>query len=89
MTRINRTCDRLIGRLNNDTNGRATLITAMQSIINEMIAEGKLFFGSYVAEDTRYKPAGDKAYFVLYIGDIDSIEKIYLDFNFSYANPFE
>ena len=89
MTRINRTCDRLIGRLNNDTNGRATLITAMQSIINEMIAEGKLFFGSYVAEDTRYKPAGDKAYFVLFIGDIDSIEKIYLDFNFSYANPFE
>lgn len=89
MTRINRTCDRLIGRLNNDTNGRATLITAMQSIINEMIAEGKLFFGSYVAEDDRYKPVGDKAYFVLFIGDIDSIEKIYLDFNFSYANPFE
>lgn len=89
MTRINRTCDRLIGRLNNDTNGRATLITAMQSIINEMCAEGKLFFGSYVTEDTRYKPAGDKAYFVLFVGDIDSIEKIYLDFNFSYANPFE
>ena len=89
MTRINRTCDRLIGRLNNDTNGRATLITAMQSIINEMCAEGKLFFGSYVAEDTRYKPAGDKAYFVLYISDTDSIEKVYLDFNFTYANRFE
>ena len=89
MTRINRTCDKLIGRLNNDTNGRATLITAMQSIINEMIAEGKLFFGSYVAEDTRYKPAGDRAYFVLYISDIDSIEKVYLDFNFTYANRFE
>lgn len=89
MTRVNRTCDKLIGRLNNDANGRATLITAMQSIINEMIAEGKLFFGSYVAEDTRYKPAGDKAYFVLYISDTDSIEKVYLDFSFTYANRFE
>lgn len=88
MTRINRTCDRLIGRLNNDENGRATLVSAMQGIINEMIAEGKLFGGSYVTEDDRYKPVGDRAYFVLYIGDIDSVEKIYLDFNFSYANPF-
>lgn len=88
MTRINRTCDRLIGRLNNDTNGRATLVTAMQKIINEMIAEGKLFAGSYVAEDSRHKAVGDKAYFVLYIGDIDSIEKIYLDYQFSYSNPF-
>lgn len=89
MTRCNRTCDKYIGRLNNDANGRATLITAMQSIINEMIAEGKLFFGSYVAEDTRYSPDGDRAYFVLYISDIDSIEKVYLDFNFTYANRFE
>lgn len=89
MTRINRTCDKLIGRLNNDANGRATLLTAMQGIINEMIAEGKLFFGSFVSEDERYKPVGDRAYFLLTIGDIDSVEKIYLDFNFSYANPFE
>lgn len=89
MTRVNRTCDKLIGRLNNDANGRATLLTAMQGIINEMIAEGKLFFGSFVSEDERYKPVGDRAYFLLTIGDIDSVEKIYLDFNFSYANPFE
>ena len=89
MTRINRTCDKLIGRLNNDANGRATLVTAMQSVINEMIAEGKLFSGSNAGEDPRYKPVGDRAYFYLQIGDIDSMEKIYLDYNFSYANPFE
>lgn len=88
MTRINRTCDKLTGRLNNDENGRATLVTAMNGIIGEMIAEGKLFQGSYAAEDPRYKPVGDRAYFFLQIGDIDSMEKIYLDFNFSYANPF-
>ena len=88
MTRVNRTCDKLVGRLNNDANGRATLVTAMNSVIREMIGERKLFEGSYAAEDTRYKPVGDRAYFMLVIGDIDSLEKIYLDYNFSYANPF-
>ena len=88
MTRINRTCDKLIGRINNDANGRATVITAMTTIIREMISEGKLFEGSYAAEDTRYKPVGDRAYFLLVIGDIDSIEKVYLSFRFHYANPF-
>ena len=89
MTRVNRTCDKLVGRLNNDANGRATIVTAMNSVIREMIGERKLFEGSYAAEDPRYKPVGDRAYFMLVISDIDSLEKIYLDYNFSYANRFE
>ena len=88
MDRVNTTCDRYIGRLNNDDNGRATLVSAMQGIINEMIAEHKLFEGSYAEEDPAHRPDGDRAYFILHLGDIDSIEKIYLDFGFSYANPF-
>ncbi|MBR3381683.1 MAG: phage tail sheath subtilisin-like domain-containing protein [Selenomonadaceae bacterium] len=88
MSRVNRTCDKLIGRLNNDAHGRATIVTAMTTVIREMIAEHKLFDGSYAEEDSRYKPEGDHAYFVLHIGDIDSLEKIYLDYTFSYANPF-
>lgn len=88
MTRVNSTCDKLVGRLNNDEHGRATLITAMNSIINEMVAEHKLFAGSYVEEDPAHKPEGDSAYFILHIGDIDSLEKIYLDYTFSFANPF-
>lgn len=89
MTRVNRTCDKLIGRLNNDANGRATIITAMTTVIREMIAEGKLFEGSYATEDTRYTPVGDRAYFLLVIGDIDSMEKIFLSYRFSYASPFD
>lgn len=88
MDRVNTTCDRYIGRLNNDDNGRATLVSAMQGIINEMIAEHKLFDGSYAEVDPAHKPEGDRAYFLLHIGDIDSMEKIYLDYSFSYANPF-
>ena len=88
MTRVNRTCDRLIGRLNNDANGRATIVTAMTTVIREMIGERKLFEGSYAEEDPRYQPVGDTAYFVLHIGDIDSMEKLFLNYTFSYANPF-
>ena len=85
MTRVNRTCEKLVGRLNNDENGRATIITAMNSIINEMIGEGKLFSGSYAHEDPRYTPEGDRAWFVLDIDDIDSMEKLYLTYRFSYG----
>lgn len=89
MDRVNRTCEKLIGRLNNDANGRATVVAAMQGIINEMIGENKLFFGSYVEEDPVHKPEADRAFFLLHVGDIDSMEKIYNTFVFSYANPFE
>ena len=86
--RVNNTCDRLIGKINNDRTGRGTILAAAQGILNEMVGEGKLFDGSNVEEDIRYAPDGDRAYFVLNIGDIDSIEKIYLTYRFSYANPF-
>ena len=86
--RVNRTCERLIGRLTNNTNGRATILAAMQGIINEMIGENKLFAGSYAAEDEVHRPEGDKAYFVLYISDIDSMEKIFINYNFTYGNRF-
>ena len=88
MSRVNRTVDRLIGRLNNDANGRATIVGAMTEIIREMIAERKLFEGSYAAEDERHQPVGDRAFFKLVIADIDSIEKAYISFRFHFANPF-
>ena len=85
MSRVNRTCDKYVARLNNDSNGRSTILAAMQGIINEMIGEGKLFTGSRAELDSRYKPVGDSAWFVLEIDDIDSLEKLYLTYRFSYA----
>ncbi len=85
MSRVNRTCDKYVARLNNDSNGRSTILAAMQGIINEMIGEGKLFVGSRAELDSRYKPVGDSAWFVLEIDDIDSLEKLYLTYRFSYA----
>ena len=89
MDRINRTCDKLVGRLNNDARGRATILAAMTTVIREMIAERKLVEGSYAMENPAYVSTADKAYFKLVIGDYDSMEKIYLDYVFSYASPFD
>lgn len=86
--RCNDTCEPLIGKVNNNRNGRATILGACQKIINEMCAEEKLYAGSKVEEDSRYTPEGDRAYFLFTIGDVDSIEKLYLTYRFSYANPF-
>lgn len=89
MTRINQTCERLVGRLNNDSNGRSTIVAAMNTVINEMVAEKKLFFGSNAKEDPDHKPEADRAYFLINIGDIDSLEQFYLTYQFSFDNPFE
>ena len=89
MDRINRTCDRLVGFVNNDVNGRLTVVSAMQKVLNEMVAEGKLFNGSYAEEDPRYQPEADKAYFLLRVADIDAVEKVMLSYRFSFSNPFE
>lgn len=88
LERVNRTCDKLVARINNDDNGRATVQAAIQGIIDQMVAENKLFSGSYVTLDNRYTPVGDSAWFLLVIGDTDSLEKIYLTYRFSYSNPF-
>lgn len=89
MSRINRTCDKLVGFVNNDVNGRQTVLAAMQRVINEMVAEAKLFNGSYAELDPRYKNEADKAYFLLFVADIDSLEKVMLSYRFSFSNPFE
>ena len=89
MDRINRTHDRLVGNINNDENGRATIIAAAQRIINEMVAEGKLVSGSYVEEDPAHPAEGDSAWFLLHILDLDSLEKIYLTYIFRYNQSFD
>ena len=89
MTRINRTADKLIGKLNNSPDGRATLIAAFNSVVREMVASGDLVEGSRFEEDPRYPPSGDMAYFIGIIRDYDSLEKIFLSFSFSYGQEFD
>lgn len=85
MDRIVATTDPLIGKVNNDSNGRATFMAAAQGVINAMIGERKLLEGGTIYEDTNNPPAGDSAWFIIAVDDIDSIEKAYLAFKFRFA----
>jgi len=82
--RIGATWDLLIGKINNDANGRATLMAAAQGVINEMINEGALIAGQ-IYEDPTNPPQGDSAWFIIQVDDTDSAEKLYLTFQFRFA----
>lgn len=86
MTRIAATWDPLIGKINNSPDGRATLIASAQGIINRMISEGALLQGT-IFQDPNNPPVGDSAWFVVQVDDLDSIEKVYINFAFRFAPP--
>ena len=89
MDRINRSHDKLVGKINNDTNGRATLLMAATQIIREMVGEGKLVQGSYIEEDPAHPAEGDSVWFKLHILDLDSAEFIYNTFVFRFNQSFD
>lgn len=84
MQRIGDTVAPLVGKVNNDTDGRNAVIAAGQGIIDTMIAEKKLSDGIMV-EDEANPAKGDSAWFVIAVDDIDSIEKFYLTYRFEFA----
>jgi len=85
MDRIVATTDPLIGKINNDSDGRATFMAAAQGVINAMVGEKKLLPGGTIYVDTNNPPAGDSAWFIIAVDDIDSIEKAYLAFKFRFS----
>ena len=84
MQRIGDTLDALVGKINNDPDGRATIVAAIKGVISRMIGEKKLLQGDAYEDETN--PAqGDSAWFIVEVDDIDSVEKIYLAYRFRYA----
>ena len=79
------TCEKLVGNVNNDTDGRQTIMAAAQKVINTMASEKKLLATSYIYEDPGNPAEGDSAWFRLAIDDIDSAEKIYMTYMFRFA----
>lgn len=76
--------DPLIGRVTNSPDGRATLIAAMQGVVDAMVREGALLGGT-VREDPANPAQGDSAWFLIEVDDLDSAEKMYLTFGFRFA----
>ena len=84
MRRIDETLDPMIGKVDNDEDGRASVIAAAQRVCDAMIGEKKLLAGT-VYEDEANPPQGDSAWFIVAIDDLDSIEYIYLKYTFRFA----
>ena len=82
--RINTTTDNLVGKVDNDTNGRATVISQIQGVGDSMREEGKLV-ACAVTESSAYTADGDSAWFDVDVIDKDSMEHIYLTFLFRFS----
>lgn len=85
MQRMDNTLEKIIGKINNDPDGRATVIAAGNKLIKLMWREGKLLEGGYMTEDDSNPPEGDSAWFIIAVDDVDSIEFVYLLYRYRFA----
>jgi|GEM_PF-152219 len=83
--RLNDTVAPLVGRINNDPDGRMTIVQVGNGVCNAMISEGKLLAGAHVTIDPHGPAGGDSASFLVYADDIDALEKMYFTFKFRFA----
>lgn len=88
INRTNTVTDELVGKVDNDANGRSTVISQIQSELDAMVEEKKLTYGK-VTESTVYKADGDSAWFDIEVVDKDSMEHIYLTFRFQFSTNVE
>lgn len=86
--RANSQADALVGKVDNDTNGRAAITGRLQKIGNDMVQEGKLASAS-VYENTDYPADADSCWFVIDVVDKDSAEHIYLSYRFQFSTNVE
>lgn len=85
ITRCNDQADSMIGKVDNDTNGRATVVSQLQAVLNAMVNEGKIVSGT-VSENTIYPADGDYSYYDIDVIDKDSIEHVYLTYRFQFSS---
>lgn len=86
MTRISDTVEPLSGNIDNDDDGKATVLQMAQGVINEMIAEKKLYAGATIEIDKVANATADpdSSYFVIRADDIDALEKLYLVYKYRF-----
>lgn len=83
--RIDRTLEPLIGRINCDDDGVDNVIQQAKALLAQMVLEGKILDTYDFYEDPDNPHAADHAHFIIQIDDIDSLEKIYLTYQFRYV----
>ena len=80
--RLDRALQPKVGRINCDTDGVGDVIQTATRVLDAMITEHKLSPGASFQVE-RY--AGDSAWFTITADDIDSLEKIYLHYQFRFS----
>ena len=83
--RLDRALTPKVGRVSADTDGVADIVQTGQRVLDAMVAEGKLHTGATFCEDPEHPYNGDSAWFLVQVDDIDSLEKIYLHYQFRYS----
>lgn len=82
--RIQRALEPVIGKINCDNDGVANVINVGKKVIEQMVAEAKLYAGD-MYEDPENPHYGDSAWFIIQADDIDVMEKIYLTYQFRFS----
>lgn len=83
LDRIDRSIAPKIGKINNDADGIAEIIQTGMGVLSKMNSERKIKTGFSMYEDPDNQ-ASDSAWFIVALDDIDSLEKIYLHYQFRY-----
>lgn len=86
MDRIDRALAPVVGRINADVEGIANVIQVGQGITNDMMDERKLHTGAKFIEDPENPATSDSAWFLIDTVDMDSLEHIYLTYQFRNQN---
>lgn len=81
LDRMDRTLEPFVGQVNAVSNGFDTIIQAGQKLIDTMIQESKLLSGSITLD----KSTADSGWFSIVVVDADTLEKIYLHYQFRYS----
>lgn len=89
MQRVDQATDDLNGTVNNDDNGRAAVMAAVQSVMDAMVGENKLREGATITLDESNPPAGDAAWFIINADDNDSYEIGYFTYGFRFTQAAE
>lgn len=84
MRRINAAVDALVGKVDNDKNGRSTIVSRIQDIGKSMVEESKLN-ALEASESSAYPADVDSAWFDINVIDKDSMERIYLTYTFQFS----
>ena len=84
--RLDRQLAPKVGKVSADTDGIADVIQTGQRVLNAMANnEGKLMSGATFIEDPNNPFSGDSGWFAIRADDIDSLEKIYLNYQFRFS----